>query len=1066
MKGDFSRQLFDPKKHYNRVLMQQGRVQLDADWNEQADISLYQSETKMLDLTGGCGGPLHNAAFGIKSVAGNVDFLLSTGRYYVDGILCENETERSVFDQPDLPLAQADFVNAHKNQLGLYVAYLDVWQRHLTAIDDPHIREVALGGPDTTTRAKTVWQVKLVFVGDPTKFTNPNCLTTFTDFDTETAPSTGALQALQSAPKPTGDNLCIVPPGAGYQGLENQLYRVEIHKAGALAAATFKWSRENGSVVTTIEKINAKEITVRDIGPDGVLGFARDQWVEIIDDALELNGLPGELRQIDDVDPARRVIKLKAAATKLVNNSDGVDPARHPKLRRWDYTGKAATDKLAADNALQLAGGPLDLENGVQVQFASGTYRTGDYWLIPARTASADAQSGNIEWPLDASTNQPLALAPFGIKHHYCRIALLKYDGKQFDLVQDCRPLFPPVTELRQLFYVSGDGQEVMPDVTNQTALVDLPMPIMVGVSNGRWPVKRAKVRFQVDIGAVHSGLGNPLPQTDPKILDVLTDDVKGLAGCRWQLVSDRSKTDQILQATLLDANDDPVHVPILFHANLSLASEVAYVPGKCDDLAGAKTVQEALDTLCLRKPTGGGCSVTVGEKGEFKTLREAVQKLLEQKQFDICICMLPGDHNVQHIKISDPKLRLKIEGCGSGTRLRWGSKTDNLKETTFTIPFVTLRDLDVNVESGNLNFIGCDEVAIESCVISQKKTMTDDEIRVLTNTLSEQKQPLSLLFLTTYKNIRIENCRISQVISRPSLQTFEIFPEMHPPLAELFLKTTPSDFQDQRIPTGINQAGATARGVLAARITEMVKAANAETSKKFKAMTDAIVGSATPGGTPPATGTLSPKELEPLRGVSIAGERQTPGIAISILDGLGRATIHNNVIEGVLCLYGLVPTPWKDLTDSTLPGLFKQGGVTFADDGDNLSVRNNRLTRVAIGREMMKTIEGFTNPVPPQPQPQRNTVDKVFRSAFFGENDIRSPINQFMARHLSLSSEVLTKLPLNFLPQPPVIYSHLAIARSSIYVGNYGIEGATKLMNLSKADESAQSANVNIVIA
>ena len=30
MKGDFSRITFDPKKHYSRVLMQQGRVQLDA----------------------------------------------------------------------------------------------------------------------------------------------------------------------------------------------------------------------------------------------------------------------------------------------------------------------------------------------------------------------------------------------------------------------------------------------------------------------------------------------------------------------------------------------------------------------------------------------------------------------------------------------------------------------------------------------------------------------------------------------------------------------------------------------------------------------------------------------------------------------------------------------------------------------------------------------------------------------------------------------------------------------------------------------------------------------------
>jgi hypothetical protein len=33
MSGDYSRVRFDPKKHFSGVLMQQGRVQLDADWN-------------------------------------------------------------------------------------------------------------------------------------------------------------------------------------------------------------------------------------------------------------------------------------------------------------------------------------------------------------------------------------------------------------------------------------------------------------------------------------------------------------------------------------------------------------------------------------------------------------------------------------------------------------------------------------------------------------------------------------------------------------------------------------------------------------------------------------------------------------------------------------------------------------------------------------------------------------------------------------------------------------------------------------------------------------------------
>ena len=50
---------------------------------------------------------------------------------------------------------------------GLYVAYLEAWERHITALEDETIKETALGGPDTTTRTKTVWQVRMLAVTDP-----------------------------------------------------------------------------------------------------------------------------------------------------------------------------------------------------------------------------------------------------------------------------------------------------------------------------------------------------------------------------------------------------------------------------------------------------------------------------------------------------------------------------------------------------------------------------------------------------------------------------------------------------------------------------------------------------------------------------------------------------------------------------------------------------------------------------------------------------------------------------------------------------------------------------------
>src|SRR5687767_7199390 len=120
MKGDFSRRTFDAARHYAAVTMQQGRVQLDADWNEQAEIARHRVQTETLDTVGRCGGPLHAAGFGLVELGtlstaekeylakryktlGKGDFLLSAGRYYVDGILVENEHAVPFAQQPDLP---------------------------------------------------------------------------------------------------------------------------------------------------------------------------------------------------------------------------------------------------------------------------------------------------------------------------------------------------------------------------------------------------------------------------------------------------------------------------------------------------------------------------------------------------------------------------------------------------------------------------------------------------------------------------------------------------------------------------------------------------------------------------------------------------------------------------------------------------------------------------------------------------------------------------------------------------------------------------------------------------
>ena len=100
MKGDFSRLRFDPGKNYTSVLQQQGRVSLDADANEQCAIDEYLRKTETVDVIGAVGGPINHEGFRIRVHNGAID--IGKGRYYVEGLLCENPHAVAYTDQPFL----------------------------------------------------------------------------------------------------------------------------------------------------------------------------------------------------------------------------------------------------------------------------------------------------------------------------------------------------------------------------------------------------------------------------------------------------------------------------------------------------------------------------------------------------------------------------------------------------------------------------------------------------------------------------------------------------------------------------------------------------------------------------------------------------------------------------------------------------------------------------------------------------------------------------------------------------------------------------------------------------
>lgn len=1151
MKNDSSRFTFAARKHFSSVRRQQGRVQIDADGNEQSDIVNYRIETEARDVIGLCGAPMHYPAFHIvgalselnteeKALPGNAalpagfklpDFLISAGRYYVDGILCENEGLTSYLKQPDLldapPLTEA----------GLYLIYVDVWQRLLTALDDPSIREIALGGPDTATRAKTVWQVKYwpVVVPDGKKV-DGNCLTKFEVFEKLIAPSDGKLSA-RTKPPQANTNPCIVPPGAGYTGLENQLYRVEIHDSGSAldattvglaatrvpdkndqirvggtwqvgqpmevfsskagedplngtlayvtkvainkkvqtltlstdvskidelrvrpAKATFKWSRDNGVVVQTIQSITGQEVTVHDLGPDDALGFKVGQWVEISDDELELKGLAGQLAQITNVDSAVKLITLNVAPAL------GLDQARHPKLRRWDGVG--AVKFVSGDHF-------LDLETGVQVRFFAGSFRTGDYWTTAARTATADTRSGNIDWPRDAAS-EPVPQLPFGIKHHYCRLAMLHWDGKNFDVVSDCRSLFPPITELTSLLYVNGAGQESMPNRPQ-------PQALQAGVFNGRWAVPGARVQFTASddgqLAADISGLPASMP-AGSKTVTVNTG-ADGVASCAWKLDPDVNRTSQQVEARLLDADGKVTPALVRFDGNLSIADQVAYFPGECQPLQESRTVQRAIDKLShfvslyevsgnnqeivpgetlqplvvlaanrcgavtdqklkvhfkvvsgggkvngqpeadvltdakgqatcdwapgpsvpnqeveaslvadpshsLAEPTkvrftstlslarhvfydpgncpglkaeqvvnvqdaidhlcevhqGGCCDVTVGPGGQFEQLEEAIKQLAGDKQTDICICLLPGDHLIKNgltiegkdLNVEGKDLNVKIVGCGRGSRLIFDQTPAGAGNSFNAVGLggLTLRDL--MMFGSNFFFDQCEDITIAGCYLIQ------------------DKQGSPFIRVGRAKRIRFEGNVIS---------------------ATLPMKQDGTAF------------------------------------------------------------------------------RATPGVAIVLIDGDAETWIEDNNINGVVSLYGApgkVTLTAGDL--HRLSAIVKNGRVVFANPVASLHIRDNVMYRLDVSGETIGLLKSAT-------ANKGATLEHAYRRCFVTNNVFSGGENVFVMDHLALTS--------NSFEQENELDVGSVIGNTAVYLGNHAPNGI-RLFSAVPNKEKAANLTINIV--
>jgi hypothetical protein len=594
--GDYSRESFDPRRHFSAVRMQQGRVALDADWNEQGAIVERRTRAQTVDVIGRRGVPRETAdgfAISIAMVANQRTLRIGRGRLYVDGLLAENHGAAPlVFDRllprPDGRgsagvLAETIGTGAidYREQPhwpvpaplpgtdGPHLVYLDVWEREVTYIEDASLLEKALNGVDTTTRLQTVWQVRVLpNVGAITCATPEASIPGWT---TQTRPSAGRLTtALDPASSP--DDPCLIATSGGYRGLENQLYRIEIAEGGSPGTARFKWSRDNATVATTVVEIISPTIVgVASTGRDAILGFAPGQWVEFSDDRREFDQQPGAMLKILAVDyENRRITFTSPVPATLLPSGTGNDTlkGRRTRLRRWDQAGivrdanGAVVVDLDAGGSVGTIPVPASaatvvvLEAGIRVSFsadpADGVFRSGDSWTFAARSID-----GSVEI-LDKAP-------PQSVHHRYAPLALIRFP----DEVIDQRTPFNPAVGSVQIcgvLYEDADGrtrplrpgveipanllseglavlarQNIDPGTVNDGSLIvttEIPYhvpPPYAGASAGAL-VAYQPVVLPADVGVIGDGLlsWRPFTQTMAFLTDILQHEVPRIGNVRF----------------------------------------------------------------------------------------------------------------------------------------------------------------------------------------------------------------------------------------------------------------------------------------------------------------------------------------------------------------------------------------------------------------------------------------------------------------------------------------------------------------------------------------------------
>lgn len=481
---DISRHLFRPEHHYTGVRMQQSRPLLDSDVNESEMLVDEDRRAAAVEIIGPHGSADDGFKIGAPYGGVSYNFDIEPGSYWLGGLRHE------IGPLPDDPrlhlLGQPDWLQSSRDDLASLLptrpsfgsrhdlVYMVGWEQSVSAVEDSELLELALGGPDTTSRIRRMHRV-LVRKGVP----GPGCAEAFAalvadhtgddhTFDTNNNEIRSGAR-LTVVPSDPGDgDLCKPTVQKGYLGAEVQAIRVH-----CTDASHFLWGYDDTAPLYRIEiptGSNTITITFRTPPRDSAHYPVQGQVIEILPWGAALPN--GEKVADHHIAPEigggvfARVTKAYDPATRrleaVVDNQ-----TRLTKMTQW-LANRSETDKYLYARVWNPGDGGTGIDFGVffepnvavplagtglELRFSAPAI-PGDYWVLALRPSDP---SHVVPWDLLSGA------APHGPRRFFCPLAMIAWEGTSaatsVATVHSCRRTFLPLTRQGGCCTVTvGDG--------------------------------------------------------------------------------------------------------------------------------------------------------------------------------------------------------------------------------------------------------------------------------------------------------------------------------------------------------------------------------------------------------------------------------------------------------------------------------------------------------------------------------------------------------------------------------------------------------------------------------